>query len=279
VIASKFPTYALKHENKALWLIHQHRTLYDLEDTEYDYWGGEPDTRCIREKIRELDNKFFQECKCLFTNGRTTANRMKRYNGFNGKPLFPPPKLADQIYCGEYGDRILYIGRLEPNKRPDLLIKAASKCKKAKITIIGKGRKEDHERLRLLIEKSGLSDRCELIGYVKDKQLLGYLSSARAIFYAPYDEDYGYATIEAFLAQKLVITTYDSGEVKMFVEETGSGIVSDTKANSIAESLSYIYDLKSKELKEMALSGYYLSKNITWENVLKKLVLNNLSLP
>jgi len=101
VIASKFPTYAVRHENKALWLIHQHRTIYDLENTEYDCWGCEPDTKVIRDKIRELDQKFFQECKCIFTNGRTTAKRIKKYNGFNGEPLFPPPKLADQIHPGD----------------------------------------------------------------------------------------------------------------------------------------------------------------------------------
>ena len=32
VIATKYPTYALQHNNKITWLIHQHRMAYDLYD-------------------------------------------------------------------------------------------------------------------------------------------------------------------------------------------------------------------------------------------------------
>jgi glycosyltransferase involved in cell wall biosynthesis len=276
VIATKFPTYALQHSNKVLWLIHQHRTLYDLENTEYDSWRLEENTKVIRDKIRSLDNKFFVECRKRYTNGRNTASRLKNYNGFDSEPLFPPPVLADRIQPGAYGERVIYIGRLEPNKRPDLLISAASLVPKAKISIIGKGRKEDSERLKSLIEKTGISGRCELLGFLPDEELLRRLSTARAVFYAPYDEDYGYATIEAFLAMKPVITCADSGEVKSFVEETGSGFVSDTSPVSIASNIRNIYDMTETELAEMAFPGHELAKGITWDKVLKKLVFDNL---
>ena len=35
VIALKFPAYLVKHPNKVVWLIHQHRQAYDLWGTEY----------------------------------------------------------------------------------------------------------------------------------------------------------------------------------------------------------------------------------------------------
>ena len=276
VIATKFPTYAAQHSNKVLWLIHQHRTLYDLEDTEYDSWRFEKNAKYIRDKIRSLDNKFFAECRCRFTNGRNTASRLKNYNGFDSEPLFPPPVLADRIQPGTYGERVIYIGRLEPNKRPDLLISAASSVPEAKISIIGKGRKEDSERIKSLIKKTGISGRCELLGFLPDEELLRHLSTARAVFYAPYDEDYGYATIEAFLAMKPVITCADSGEVKTFVKETGSGFVSDADPVSIADSLRKVYDMTDTELVEMTSRGYELARGITWDKVLKKLVLANL---
>jgi len=270
VIALKFPTYAAQHENKVLWLIHQHRTLYDLENSEYDSWRFEKDAKTIRDKIRSLDNKFFEECRCIYTNGRTTAKRLKHYNGFDSKPLFPPPNLADRIYPGDYGQRVIYIGRLEPNKRPDLLISAASLVPRAKMSIIGRGRREDDERLKTLIEEMGVSDRCEVLGYLPDEDLLRRLSEARAIFYAPYDEDYGYTTIEAFLAKKPVITCDDSGEVKLFVEETGSGFVSDTSPSNIAATLAKVYDMTQSELIQMASYGYEIAKGITWDKILKE---------
>ena len=276
VIATKFPTYALQHDNKALWLIHQHRTLYDLENTEYDSWRFEKDAKIIRDKIRSLDNKFFAECSCHYTISRTVSSRLKNYNEFDSEPLFPPPNLADRIHPGNYGERVVYIGRLEPNKRPDLLISAANLVPKAKISIVGRGRREDDDRLKSLIKETGISDRCELLGFLPDEDLLRRLSAARAVFYAPYDEDYGYATIEAFLAKKPVITCDDSGEVKSFVEETGSGFVSDANPGSIASNLCKVYDMTESELVEMASHGYEVAKGITWDKILSKLVLDNL---
>ncbi|MBN1635157.1 MAG: glycosyltransferase family 4 protein [Deltaproteobacteria bacterium] len=276
VIATKFPTYALQHSHKALWLIHQHRTLYDLENTEYDSWRFEDNAKVVRDKIRSLDDKFFAECRCHYTISRTVSSRLKNYNGFDSEPLFPPPNLADRIQPGTYGERVIYIGRLEPNKRPDLLISSASRVPEAKISIIGKGRKQDIDRLKSLIEKTGISGRCELLGFLPDDELLRRLSTARAVFYAPYDEDYGYATIEAFLAMKPVITCIDSGEVRSFVEETGSGFVSDADPDTMADNLRKVYDMTDAELVEMASRGHELSKGITWDKVLKKLVLDNL---
>lgn len=276
IIATKFPTYAIQHPNKILWLVHQHRTLYDLENSEYDHWGFSPDCKLIRDKIRSLDNLFFAECQKIYTISRTTANRLLHFNQIEGVPLFPPPLHAEKIQSGDYGDKILYLGRLEPNKRPDLLVKAVQHCKHAKILIAGKGREEDHKRLENLIHLSGIENRCELLGYLSDEALLQVLSEARAVFYAPVDEDYGYATVEAFLAHKPVITCNDSGEVQLFVKDTGAGYISIPEASHIAENLYRIYAHSESELKEIAYPGYKLAKTITWDKVMDELVFKNL---
>src|SRR2546429_23273 len=36
VIATKFPSYAVRHPNKVLWLVHQYRQAYDLAGSVYD---------------------------------------------------------------------------------------------------------------------------------------------------------------------------------------------------------------------------------------------------
>ena len=43
--------------------------------------------------------------------------------------------------------------------------------------------------------------------------------------YAPFDEDYGYVTLQAFLAGKPVITTTDAGGVLEWVEDGVTGFV------------------------------------------------------
>ena len=36
IIATKFPSYLVKHPNKVTWLIHQHRSAYDLAFSGFD---------------------------------------------------------------------------------------------------------------------------------------------------------------------------------------------------------------------------------------------------
>ena len=272
VIPTKFPTYAAEHKNKVLWLVHQHRVIYDLEGTEYDAWRNQ----IVRTKVKSLDNRFFRECRKIFTISETVSKRLEHYNHYDSTPLFPPPFFGGKIYPGKYKDRVIYIGRLEPNKRPDLLLDALRYAKKAKVSIIGKGRSEDTERLMRLIEKYGISDRCEILGYLPEEDLLRHLADCRALFYAPFDEDYGYATIEAFLAGKPVISCDDSGEVVTFIRRTGSGFISDTDPRNIASNLLKIYEMSEKELEDMGHKGYELAKDITWDKILKALVLENL---
>ena len=45
------------------------------------------------------------------------------------------------------------------------------------------------------------------------------------MIYAPFDEDYGYVTLEAFLSHKPVITATDSGGTLEFVVDGDNGFV------------------------------------------------------
>jgi len=272
VIGTKFPTYAIKHENKVLWLVHQFRQMYDLANTEFDSaHGGEQVTR---NKIKSLDNKFFNECQKIYTIAETVSERLKKFNNFDSAPLLPPPALSSQIIPGDYGDYILYVGRLDPMKRIDLLIQALAETSKGKAIIAGKG--TEYDNLFKLIKEKKLEDRCKLVGFVSDDELIEYLSHARAVYYAPIDEDYGYATIEAFLAKKPVITCSDSGEVEKIVRKTSSGIICESTEKSISSAINKVFSLSDVELEEMSQNGFEFAKKIQWDEIIQKLVLDNL---
>ena len=81
------------------------------------------------------------------------------------------------------------------------------------------------ERLEDLARELGVADRVELVGRVDDERLVELYAESLAVFYAPYDEDYGYVTVEAFQAGKPVITTDDSGGVLEFVEDGRNGVI------------------------------------------------------
>ena len=45
VIATKFPTYFVRHPRKVAWLIHQYRAVYELAGTPYSDFAHTPEVR------------------------------------------------------------------------------------------------------------------------------------------------------------------------------------------------------------------------------------------
>ena len=71
VIALKFPAYLVKHERKIVWLIHQHRTAYELWDHPvYADLARQEEGPIVRDVIWEADRVSLGEAKRIFTNSR-----------------------------------------------------------------------------------------------------------------------------------------------------------------------------------------------------------------
>src|ERR1035438_2207974 len=66
VIALKFPAYLIPHPNKVIWLLHQHRTAYELWDhpTAGDLIHH-ADGPVVREAIRQADRELIPEAKAV----------------------------------------------------------------------------------------------------------------------------------------------------------------------------------------------------------------------
>ncbi len=271
-ICTKYPTYAASHANKALWLVHQHRVLYDLERTRFDVPHLSARDVAVRDAIRASDKELLSEIEPRYTISQTVTDRLQQYCGLPSTVLYPPSKLAPFITSGDYGDYVLCIGRLETIKRPDLLIRAAQHVPQAKVVIAGTGSGDYARSLVALVKELGLQDRVELAGFVEDAKLIEMIANCRAVFYSPVDEDYGFATLESFAAHKPVITVEDSGEVGRIVQSTGSGWVTAPTPEEIAESLADCYARGPAQLRALAEEGYRLSTTITWDRVIRELV-------
>ncbi|MMZ64119.1 D-inositol-3-phosphate glycosyltransferase [compost metagenome] len=120
-----------------------------------------------------------------------------------------------------------------------------------------------------LTAKLGLTDRVKFLGFVEDKQLLELYANCLAVYFAPYDEDYGYVTLEAFLSSKPVITLNDTGGVLEFVQNEVNGYVSKNSLE-ISEKISYLYQNK-QVAKGFGFSGYEMVKHISWDDVIDRL--------
>jgi glycosyltransferase involved in cell wall biosynthesis len=269
-IATKFPSYASSHPNMALWLVHQHRVLYDLQGTSYDFPELTAEQHSVRDALRGIDRRMLADIDPRFTISHTVSERLEKFCGLTSEVLYPPSRLAPLIYPGEYGDYILYFGRLETIKRPNLLIDAIAGCPSGRAVIVGTGGQAG--ALRAKVNQLGLGARVDLKGFVSDDELLSLIAGARAVFYAPVDEDFGFATTEAFRAHKPVITCRDSGEVERIVTITGSGWVAEPEVQSVAVALEACFGTSTEQLKHMAGAGCELERRITWDSVIGNLV-------
>ena len=73
VIASKFPTYFVRHPNKVAWLIHQYRAAYELCGTVYSDFGHNEADLGLRDTLIRLDTEMLGECRHVFANARNLS--------------------------------------------------------------------------------------------------------------------------------------------------------------------------------------------------------------
>ena len=269
VIGTKFPSYFARHPNKVAWLIHQYRAAYELCGTEYsDFAHTELDVG-LRDTLTKLDAKMLGECRALFTNARNTASRLAKFNGLAAEPLYHPPKLASRLVGGPYTDYVLSVGRLESVKRVDLIIAAMAKVP-SNIRLIVAGDGTQRQNAERTAEQAGVAGRVTFLGNVEDDQLVDLYARALAVVYPPYDEDFGYVTLEAFLARKPVITCVDSGGPNEFVIDDVNGFVCAPNPDELA---SAVNRLAANPAKAVALgdAGREVAATITWDGVIEKL--------
>lgn len=268
VIGTKFPSYGIQHHNKVTWLVHQYRQVYDLLGTKYSQYGSSPEDYSIRELVKRFDHNSLLESKKIYTIADNATNRLRNFNNIQSETLYHPPKHVGSYYSNEIGDYVLSVGRLDKLKRTDFLIEAmAYTNSNMKCVIAGEG--PEKENLKRLVEKLNLKDRVIFLGFVEDKTLLDLYANCLAVYYAPFDEDYGYVTLEAFLSKKPVISRHDSGGVLEFLVKESNGFILE-ETEDIAEKLNFLLDNKHVA-SSMGNNGYNDIQHITWDNAIDKL--------
>src|SRR5258708_850365 len=136
VIATKFPSYVVKHPNKVVWLLHQFRQAWDLDRTELGQFSESAEDRALRRKVLELDRTTLGEAKKIFTTSSIVAGRLRDSVGLDAEVLAPPPAPLDFHTKASEGF-ILSVNRLDRAKRIDLLIEAAAAVPDAPLLIRG----------------------------------------------------------------------------------------------------------------------------------------------
>jgi glycosyltransferase involved in cell wall biosynthesis len=177
--------------------------------------------------------------------------------------------MHDRLHGGPSGDYVLSVQRQEANKRPHLLVEAMAQVPPPMRAVMA-GRGELLEGLRNDVARRRLDDRVQLPGFVSDDELIRLFAGALAVVYVPEDEDYGYTTLQAFLAGKPVICAADSGGVLDWVEDGVTGLVTDGTGAGIAAAIQELAEDRAFALR-LGEAGRERAQTLSWDSVVARL--------
>ncbi len=276
VIALKFPGYLVRHPRKVVWLIHQHRAAYEL-------WGhpvfGDlamfPEGEAVRELVWKGDRVGLAEARRIFTNSANVGDRLRESLGMAAETLYHHSPLSEGLLTQEptaYGDYVLFPSRLEPLKRQALVAESMRHSRSGvRLVLVGSG--SDEPKLRRIIEERRLGDRVILEGAVSDERLVELYRGALGVYYGPYDEDFGYVTLEGMAARKPVVTLADSGGPLEVVRHGENGFVAEPRPKAIAAALDRLA-ADPERVRAMGEAGHKLITDLvpSWTGVVERLL-------
>jgi glycosyltransferase involved in cell wall biosynthesis len=268
VIATKFPSYAVRHRNKIVWLLHQFRQAYELDRTELGQFGETAEERAARRAVQRLDRVALGEARKVFATSRNVAERLEHSTGLAAEVMPHPPQELPYRTAG-YEDFVLSVGRLDRAKRNDLLLEALAADPSLRCVIVGDG--PDRGRLEAVARRHGLDGRARFTGRVDEEELADLYGRCLAVYYAPVDEDFGMVPYEAFLSEKPVVTTTDAGGPLEVVADRQTGLVCEPQAAALAQACSWLRD-HLDEAKAWGRAGKELARRVSWDDTIARLL-------
>jgi glycosyltransferase involved in cell wall biosynthesis len=120
-------------------------------------------------------------------------------------------------------------------------------------------------------QSAACEDRVVFAGAVDGERLIDLYAGSLAVVYAPFDEDYGYVTLEAFLSAKPVITATDSGGTLEFVVNDQNGFVCEPDPVAIGAALASLAADRTRAAR-LGQAGLARARQITWDGVVERLL-------
>jgi glycosyltransferase involved in cell wall biosynthesis len=274
VIALSFPSYFVAAPRKTLWLLHLHRAVYDLWEHAQAGLSNAPNGSAIRSAVMAADSRELSALERRHAISRRVGDRVQRHLGIAVNVLYPPIA-GDGFRCAPAEPFLFFPSRITLLKRQILAARAMARAKTAlRLVIAGPPDTPENGRdLMAAIAASGGADRIEYLGEIDEERKRDLYARCSAVLYPPFDEDYGYVTLEAMQSGKPVITCDDSGGPLEFVVPGVTGHVVPPDEDSIADAIARIA-ARPGEAARMgeAGRGRLLELDLTWPATVEKLL-------
>jgi glycosyltransferase involved in cell wall biosynthesis len=276
IITLRYPSYAVRHRRHVCWLNHTMREYYDL----WERFSAplSPQGRMkegVRRRLIHAADRYLltRNVTTLFVQSQTIQQRLAMWPALSSTVLYPPA--PHRAYRTEsYGPDVLFVSRLTPLKRADLVIRALAEPAAAGVTLTIAGDGEERGSLERLAKESNVASRVTFTGRLTDDRLLDRLARCRAVVFPPLQEDYGFVTVEAFASRKAVVTCRDSGGPAELAQDGVSGLVCDPTPASMAAALGRLA-ADAGLAERLGAGAFAAGQRLTWAETVRALVVQS----
>ncbi|MFC2045104.1 glycosyltransferase [Chloroflexota bacterium] len=239
---------------------------------------GEPELRV------ETEKQLANNCNRIITaTVKEKANLIKHYHAIPERiivvpcgvnlDLFHPvdKKLARRNLGLTDNNILLYVGRIEPLKGLEQLLKAMPLLQnehKLRLLIIGgdENSQDEIEKLQELSHKLKIQDFVTFMGIVQQEKLPCYYSAADVSVIPSYYESFGLVALESLACGTPVVAT-DVGEMNNIIQDGKTGyVVPDNNPQYLADKIAFLFS-NSKSEKEAILYNRASITGYSWYNI------------
>jgi D-inositol-3-phosphate glycosyltransferase len=268
-----------------MWNVPHVTTFHTLARTKLMARVGEQETRLrasvekrAMEKVDAIIVFIDQERDDIARLYQTSPHKVEVIPAGVDLKLFRPlDKIASKQALGLSEKRvILYVGRVEPIKGIDILLRAVAnlECTKdTELLIVGgnSGRDTEKERLQALSVELGIEDIVTFTGPVKQALLPTYYSAADVFVLPSYSESFGLVALESMACGTPVVVSRVGG-LKTFVKNGETGYLIPWRCpEPFAQRLDML--LANPDLREaMGKAARARALEMSWSGVAERMI-------
>lgn len=162
----------------------------------------------LRLAIGTYRHRYLQALHCMdrvVTNSHHVRARLLAQTGIDADVIYPPIDTQALRFLGQQG-YYLSLGRLEPNKRVDRIVRAFIDMPDQQLVVASGG-----SQLAALKALAAGAANIRFVGWLDGPALAQLMGNAIAALYIPEDEDFGMSAVEAMAAGKPLIGVNEGG--------------------------------------------------------------------
>jgi glycosyltransferase involved in cell wall biosynthesis len=192
----------------------------------------------------------------------------------NGVPIEADPDMYASGRAGTGRDRnrpfeLLFLGRIVPKKRPDLLIEVLAELKhrghSVRLVIAGSCSDEYYTLLSRQVDVLGVSDETAFVGFVMGERKAEVFSTADAFVLPSYSEGFSVAALEAMAWGLPVVLSRQCGFPE--AAEAGAGLQVEPEAGSLAAAIEWLLEEPERARMMGRRARSLVEQKYTWDAI------------